>query len=223
MNKILMLASAFCAFAMIAGCASNETKVDANYQAYMDGVVKQDAAVSSKIDSLALAAASCGGDARCVENVVAFAALAAAGGSGNHAAPQPYQAKPSLGAQVALALVGNLAPLATAAVQWHQADESTKTSIAQYQYLGGVLTTSLNQMGNVAANAKPNITVGGNFGQTGDNVGGDQTNTGRDYIPGTGNNNAGNYGNDNRQGSPGPIGPTCTGDTCQGVPPATGG
>lgn len=220
MNKVLIVgALAFAAFGM-AGCQEN-TRPDPNYVTYAQANADQAKLASSAIDSLALAAQACAGDARCVENVVAFAALAKSAASATGSRIEPYHASPSLGSQIALALVGNIAPLASAAVAWHQADTQARVSIAQTHFLDNVLTHAVDDMGN----AQPNITVGGNFGQTGDNAGGNLNNIGRDYIPGTQINNTGNYGDHNRQSSPGPIGPTCTGDTCQGAtnPPPAGG
>lgn len=203
---------------MLALCACNEnTRPDPNYVTYVQASADSVKLSSSAIDSLVLAAQACSGDPRCVENVVAFAALAKAGSSNSASHIEPYRASPSLGSQLLLAAVGQIAPLATAAVAWHQADTQARVSIAQTHYLDDVLSQAVNVVGS----SKPSITVGGNYGQTGSNIGGNQTNTGGDYIPGSQVNNSGNYGEGNRQGSPGPIGPTCTGDTCQGTPAAT--
>jgi hypothetical protein len=218
MKTLYLLAAVLC----LALAACGPTKPDANYQAYVEAQKAQTTLESSRIDSLTLAATACNGDARCVENVVAFASLVAAGvakaAGGNI---QPFVERPSFWSQAGLALVGQIAPLASAGVNAYQAKMQRDTSVAQFNYLDHVLSTAVSGMATTASNAQPNINVGGNYGDThtGDTIGGSQV--GHDYVPGTQTNNSGNIGNDNRQSSPGPIGPACTGDTCQSTnPPA---
>lgn len=224
--KLLSAFAICCALAVVAGCASPGQRPDANYAAYLDLVRAQQAAQDSLIAGIAAAASACT-DARCVEHVASVAALAAAGGS-SRPPPQMHRAEPSLGRSVALALVGQIAPLASAAVSWHQSDNSRKTSEAQYAYLGSVLGSAVNGMRDVASNATPSITVGGNYGDTwGDNfTGRDRTETAVDgpQINGDGNVIGDRNNNSGRQDSSGPFDRTCSGDACQPVnPPSAGG
>lgn len=208
------------ALALVA-CASPPPRPDANYAAYLELIDKQARADEARISSIAAAASACT-DARCVEHVAAVAALAAASGSGR-AAPQPFRAEPSLGKQIALALVGQVAPLASAAVSWRQSDNATRQAQAQYAYLGSVLNTAMTGMRDVAVGATPSITVGGNLGDTyGDNhTGGDRTQTdvSGHLISGDGTVIGDRNFNSGRQDSGGPFDRTCSGDGCQPVTP----
>lgn len=206
------------ALLLLPGCVSQDPRPDANYSAYLDLVGKQQAADDARIAGIAATASACT-DSRCVEHVAAVAALAAAGGQ-NRPPPETYRAPPSIGNQIALALVGQIAPLASAAVNWHQSDNNRKTSEAQYNYMGSVLTTALDGMSSVAIGATPSINVGGNFGDTyGANyTGGDRTDVAGSQINGDGNVIGDRNNNAGRQDSEG-----CNGDTCQPVDPGTGG
>lgn len=205
------------AVALLAGCASQGPRPDANYAAYLELINKQQAADDARIAGIAGTASACP-DARCVEHVAAVAALAAAAGGQGRPQPQPYREQPSLGKQVALAIVGQIAPLASAAVNWHQSDNSRRTAEAQYSYMGSVLTTALSGMSTVASNATPSINVGGNYGDTyGDNyTGRDRTDVAGPQINGDGNVLGDRNYNAGRQDSEG-----CNGDTCAPTnPPA---
>jgi hypothetical protein len=146
--------------AMLAGCGSEAAKPDANYAAYLDLYSKQQKSQDDQRTAFSQMAAKCTSDA-CVTQVAAIAALAAS--SGGHApTPQPYQKQESTAAKFGLALVGQISPLAAAAVSWHSQDTSKAVSLAQYQFLGG----SVHDLTQAAASVAPTITVG------------------RDYIPG---------------------------------------
>ncbi|HPG95112.1 MAG TPA: hypothetical protein PLR28_11200 [Dokdonella sp.] len=213
--RALALFACVAALALVAGCASRDPRPDANYAAYLDLVRTQQGAQDALITGIAAAASACT-DSRCVEHVASVAALAAAGG-GNRAPPQMHRAEPSLGRQVALALVGQIAPLASAAVNWHQSDNARKTSEAQYAYMGSVLSAAVGGMASVASNATPSVTVGGNYGDTyGDNyTGRDRTDVAGPLINGDGNIVGDRNYNSGRQDSAGPYDRLCSGDSCQ--------
>jgi hypothetical protein len=212
--------------AIAAGCTS--TPVRSNYDAYGELLSKQQAAESNVIASIAGAANACT-DSRCVEHVASMAAMAAAGGRGsNPIAPPPRELS---GAEKFAQVFSAMSPLfgtvVTGAVQWRQSDNAARTAEAQYGYLDSVLGQALGGMANVAGNAVPSITVGGNYGDTfGDNyTGGDRTQTdvaghlisGDSTVIGDRNYNSG------RQDSAGPYDRTCTGDGCQPVNPDPAG
>lgn len=210
--RILIVAMLVCLYALVAGCASSGPRPDANYAAYLDLISKQQAADDARIAGIAATASACT-DARCVEHVAAVAALAAAGGR-DRPMPEPYREQPSLGKQLALALVGQVAPLASAAVNWHQSDNARRSTEAQYAYLGSVLTTALTGMRDASIKATPSVTVGGNYGDTygDDYTGGDRSDTSvaGPQINGDGNVVGDRNYNDGQQDSTG-----CDGETCQ--------
>lgn len=214
MRRMMIVFAVMC-IAGLAACSSAPPKPDANYAAYLDLVRDQQRADEQRIAGIAQTASACN-DARCVEHVAAVAALAAAGG-GNRPMPQPYKPEPSMGKQIALALVGQISPLASAAVNWHQADTSARTAEAQYRYLDNVLSAAVGGMASVARNATPSITVGGNYGNTygNDYTGGDRTDVAGNLVNGNGNVFGDRNFNSGRQDSAGPFDRTCSGDGCQ--------
>jgi hypothetical protein len=157
----------------LAGCANDAPKPDANYAAYLDLVQKQQQATDDARTAFAQMATKCTSDA-CVTQVAAISALAASNARPN--SPQPFVQQESLGAKIGLALVGQLSPLASAAVAWHQSDISKETVKAQYGFLGGVVHDVTGAVNGLA----PSITVGGDYVtgtvDNGTHVGGDLTN-----------------------------------------------
>lgn len=196
---------------------------DPNYSAYV-AAASQQATETASID-----ASACNGDARCVENLAAMATIRAIAG-GNRQTIQPPAPKVSGWERFGTAALRTLVPLAGAAVSWHQSDNATETSLAQYGFLGGVVRDVTAASAQVAQ-AGPSITVGGNYGDTaidnsehGDTISdsGNVTDSnngdhaGRDIVGRDVIDNSGNYGDDNRQESPGPIDQSDDGDDCSG-------
>ncbi len=209
----------------LAGCASTP---DPNYTAYVRFVEQQQATQQQRFASIAATADGCQDDA-CRTTIAAFAALAQASGAGASTAIQPYrkQFHPAwniLGASVPALING--------AVAWRQSENSRDVSIAQYDWLGGMMR----DLSNSPALQSPNVTVGGHYvtgsqhigddisGHIGDSIGrdaigGDQhvgDAVGRDAIGGDRIDNRGNIGTDNRIDSPGPISTDNSGDRCDG-------
>lgn len=193
-TAILLLA------ALLAGCATTRN-ADENYIAYVEVLKEQNKRKDTRLAGITAMAKECNGEARCIEHVAALAALSEVGG-GNSAAPEQYRPQQSFAQQLALGLVGNIAPLANAAVSWHQSDTSARVSMAQYRYLDSVLSNAVTGMANTAIGSQPNVNVGGDYvsgqativsGRIGDTVGRDlisgYQNTGdtvgRDQVSGT--------------------------------------
>lgn len=218
---------------LLSGCA---TTGEAAFYA------RQEAAESARAAQMASLAdtSACNGDATCVVAAKGFAALAFASGGGN-AQPQQYVPQPSTAARVGLALIGQLSPLASAAVAWRSSDNSVRTAEAQFGFLGGVVdsVSSASARSNEAAfgvlpQLGPRIEVGRDYvpGQIGDNAGRDQIagdqyqgdwrtgdDTRRDTIGRDRIDNSGNLGDGNRQNSPDDNSERteCEGDGCMGV------
>lgn len=202
---------------------------DPDYAQYVAAAIQQ-AADTAPIDATA-----CNGDARCVENLAAFAAIRAVAG-GNRPTIQPPTPKVSGWERFGTAALRTLVPLAGAAVSWHQSDNATETSLAQYGFLGGVVR-DVTASSTAVAQAGPSINVGGNYGDTaidnsqhGDTISdsGNVTDSnngdhaGRDIVGRDRIDNSGNYGSDNRQDSPGPIDDDsgdCRDGSCNEPPP----
>lgn len=212
----------------LAGCAATP---DPNYTAYVRFVEQQQVAQQQRYASIAATADGCQDDA-CRTTIAAFAALAQAGSGNSAATLQPYrkQFHPAwniLGASVPALING--------AVAWRQSENSRDVSIAQFDWLGGMMS----DLANSPALQSPSVTVGGHYvtgsqhigddisGHIGDSIGrdvigGDQhvgDSIGRDVIGGDRIDNRGNLGTDNRIDSPGPIdnsGDRCDGEHCQG-------
>lgn len=198
---------------------------DPNYSQYVAAMSRQ------TDDSASVDASACNGDARCVENVAAFATIRALSGQ-NRPTIQPPAPKVSGWERFGTAALRTLVPLAGAAVSWHQSDNATETSLAQYGFLGG-LVRDVTAASAEVAQAGPSINVGGNYGDTaidnsqhGDTIS-DSGNTtitdsnngdhaGRDIVGRDVIDNSGNYGDDNRQDSPGPIDNSDDGNDCSG-------
>lgn len=194
--QALILALVF----ILAGCTTAH-KPDANYTAYVEVVRESNRLEQSRVAGIAALGDACRGEARCVENIAAMAALSHAAGSKSQSVEQ-YRPQQSFGQQLALGLVGNIAPLANAAVSWHQADKNAQVSIAQYRYLDSVLSNAVKGMANTAIYSQPNVNVGGDYvsgqativsGHIGDTVGRDLISgyqhvgdsVGRDQVNGT--------------------------------------
>jgi hypothetical protein len=214
------------ALLLLSGCA---TTGEAAFYA------RQESAESARsVQLAALADTSACKDDRCVENTKAFAALAYVAGGGN-AQPQQYVPQPSTAARVGLALIGQLSPLASAAVAWRSSDNSVRTAEAQFGFLGGVVdsVSTASARSNEAAfgvlpQLGPRIDVGGDYvpGQIGDNAGRDIVRDGSQVGHNTGAintgtqiENDGNFGDGNRQDSPDDRSQRteCEGDGCMGV------
>lgn len=212
---------------LLSGCA---TTGEAAFYA------RQEAAESVRAAQMASLAdtSACNGDPTCVVAAKGFAAMAFASGGGN-AQPQQYVPQPSTAARVGLALIGQLSPLASAAVAWRSSDNSVRTAEAQFGFLGGVVdsVSTASARSNEAAfgvlpQLGPRIDVGGDYvpGQIGDNAGRDIVRDGSQVGHNTGAintgtqiDNAGNYGDGNRQDSPDDRSQRteCEGDGCMGV------
>lgn len=223
--RLLLLALAT---VLLAACATGR---DPNYSAYLEARQAATQQESATLRAISDASASCGGDATCVVAVAGFAALAARGQAGGGDL-RPYVRQPSAGERIGLALIGQISPLASAAVAWRSSDNSREIALGQYDFLGGVVGS----LASSPALTPPSITVGGDYisgqqhvGDTigGDAIGGDQhigDTVGGDFIGGDqhigdtigGDDNSGNSG---RIHSPGPYdldtGDRCTGDRCQ--------
>ncbi len=214
----------------LSACASTP---DANYNAYIEANVRAQQQQAAQLASIADTSA-CNGDPTCVVAAKGFAAMAFASGGGN-AQPQQYVPQPSTAARVGLALIGQLSPLASAAVAWRSSDNSVRTTEAQFGFLGGVVdsVSTASARSNEAAfgvlpQLGPRIDVGGDYvpGQVGDNAGRDIVRDGSQVGHNTGAintgtqiENDGNYGDGNRQDSPDDRSQRteCEGDGCMGV------
>lgn len=218
-------------FVLVLACAlcSCATTGSAEYSAYLQANAAQAQQQAVALSSITDAAAGCTDDS-CRVAVAAIAALAQTGKQGNTIAP--FQPQQSTAAKIGLALVGQLSPIASAAVNWHQSDNSRDVQIAQYSFLEGVIANA----GEALEGLAPSISVGGDYvtggqigdsngdgsamngSQVGDNVGRDQT--GGDHID-----HSGDVGGDWRDTSDGPIDNSDPGDDCTGTScnPSDGG
>lgn len=221
---MIRIAFALLTLALLAGCATtggSEREFNALQREAMTARADRIAAIADTRD--------CNGDPTCVVAAKGFAALAEAG-SGATSIRQ-YQHQPSTAARVGLALIGQLSPLASAAVAWRSSDNSVRTAEAQFGFLGGVVDS----VSNAAARSNeaafgilpqlgPRIDVGGDYitGHIGDTVGRDQI--GRDQRIGDDTTTNTDWGSGNRFNSPGPFddnsGDRCEGESCQPVNPA---
>lgn len=205
------------------------------------------AAASQQAAQEPVDAAACSGDARCVENLAAFATIRALSGQ-NRQAIQPPTPRVSGWERFGVTALKALVPLAGAAVSWHQSDNATETNLAQYGFLGGVVR-DVTAASAIVAQAGPSYTIGGDYTGNdrvettigddytggartdigGDSVGRDQhvgDTVGRDQIGRDRVDNSGIIGDNNeqRQESPGPIdnsddGDDCSGESCNPVIP----
>lgn len=212
---------------LLIGCATGR---DANYSAYLEARQQAAQQENAALRAISDASIGCAGDATCVVAVAGFAALATRNQTGA-AGVQPYVRQASAGERIGLALIGQIAPLASAAVAWRSSDNSRDIALGQYDFLGGVVGS----LATSPALSVPSITVGGDYvsgrQHVGDSVGGDSIGgdaIGRDNIGGDqrigpeinigGDDNSGNSG---RINSPGPYDTdnstdtTCTGPRCQ--------
>lgn len=221
-------------------CACATSNPDPNYGAYL--AANRDASIEleRRITAIANTDDCPEDDGACVIATKAIAGLTLAAGAGANAKVEPYRPQRSTAAAIGLALVGQLSPLASAAVAWHAQDTSRDVQIAQYGFLEGIVRSTSDAAAAIAE-AGPRIEVGGNYGDTygeyvgGDRVGGnlgdtygddftggDRTDVGNDQIGGDRIDNSGNIGEGNRQESPGPIDDRDGGDGGE-CPGGTGG
>lgn len=207
MIRILLLAAVLllCACATTKGSVGVDANgdvrtvegVDPNYAVYVDSQRAVLAQQQATLTAFATLAAACT-DARCVENVSSNAAIAALAGAGKGGEVRPYVAQPSGWERFGLALVGQLSPLASAAVAWHASDNQTQTTGQMYDFLTSVVENGTGAAAAIAAGG-PRIEVGGDYtggdrADTTTEVGGDQT--GGDHQDGS------IVGDDNRIDSP---------------------
>lgn len=215
--------------------AAGKTVVAREYTGGNPDYAQYVAAASQQAAQEPVDAAACSGDARCVENLAAFATIRALSGQ-NRQAIQPPTPRVSGWERFGMTALRTLVPLAGAAVSWHQSDNAADTSLAQYGFLGGVVHDVTAASAQVAQ-AGPSINVGGNYGDTDNSAHGDTISdsgnttitdsqngdhAGRDIIGRDSIDNSGNYGDGNRQGSDGPIsddGDDCSGESCNPVEP----
>lgn len=224
------IALALMILALLAGCATTGGSEQAFNQIQRE-------ALSARADRIAAIADTrdCNGDPTCVVAAKGFAALVEAGSGAGEV--RQYQHQPSTAARVGLALIGQLSPLASAAVAWRSSDNSVRTAEAQFGFLGGVVADVSNAAARsneaafgVLPGLAPSINVGRDYvtGQVGDTVGRDQI--GRDQRVGddvrrdTIGRDRTDWGSGNRFDSPGPWrdtgnGPRCEGAGCQPVNP----
>ena len=232
---LLLAAALLCACATTRGTVGVDANgdvrtvegVDPNYAVYVDSQRAVLAQQQATLTAFATLAAACT-DARCVENVSSNAAIAAMAGAGKGGEVRPYVAQPSGWERFGLALVGQLSPIASAAVAWHASDNQARTTEAMYDFLGGAV--------DAAAGAAPRIEVGGDY------TGGDRSETNTSTSTDVGRDQTGGdhqdgsvVGDDNRIESPdydcvagtgapggaGGVGGTASGAT--GAPGAAGG
>lgn len=229
----------------LSACAS--TKLNQNHKASTDAFASMHTQQSAALQKLSDATA-CAGDARCVENTKAFAALAlVAAGAGSGSAHVPVHVQQH---HPAWGVVGGLLGIAV-----RETGATIRSEHARDQFLGQVegqtrMAEAAFGLGTAAVQASsetagrfadalpglaPAINVNGNYGDTisaGRDMWGDQNRVGDDTRIRTGAINTGtqNRGGvigsgqvgDGRQGSPGPfrdIGPQCQGAQCQQVTP----
>jgi hypothetical protein len=178
---------------LLAACASTASRNDARWQSYAQitaasAEAQRQSAAEQSAQFNALAAACPVGDGTCVVAVAGFKALAQAGGTAQPAATIPAPPLERDFASKARDLLAGVSPLASAlagaAVSYRQSDNALRTAEAQY----GFLSNTVGAMATVAESAQPNISVGGNWGDTygNDYTGGDRTQTdiGGDSIGG---------------------------------------
>lgn len=218
--RLLIIAAALVA---LSACATKPT--NDQYRDYLAARTAEAQARSAALTAIAQTATTCTEDS-CKVGIAGMAALTI-NGAGSNAGPQaPPQPQVSTAAKIGLALVGQISPLAAAAVNWHQSDNSTEVQVAQYSFLEGVIANA----GNALEGLAPSITVGGDYvtgGQIGDTIGdgsavdGSQVgdNVGRDQSGGDHIDHSGDVGGDWRDASPGPIDQSNPGDgdgDCEG-------
>lgn len=207
------------AILLLAACATGR---DPNYTAYLEARQAAQSQEAATLRAISDASASCAGDAACVVAVAGFAALAASNKAGNSHI-QTYQRQPSAAERVGLALVGQIAPLASAAVAWRSSDNSRDIALGQFDFLGGAIG-ALAGSAALTPPAAPSINVGGDYvpGQQhiGDAIGRDAIGGDQRIGPEINIGGDDNSGNSGRIGSPGPYdidnGDRCTGTRCQG-------
>lgn len=233
---------------LLAACASTR-EPDANYSAYLRVVEQREAQEAQRFATLSASAAACKDD-RCVETVTAMAALASVAGNRSGAAIAPFQRQRSAAEAVTLGVLSALPGLGQVWATVEAGRNSVEVArIGAEREIGIAQAWSGTALGIADAFSQlpPTVQVGRDYitgsqhvGDTvgRDQIGGDQhvgdeiggsviggDNIGRDAIGRDRIDNAGNLGDRNRIGSPGPFdndtdnGDRCTGDNCQGLPP----
>lgn len=242
---------------VLAGCASTANR-NANLYAQAraaDDRAAQAAAIREAEAQAARAAESAAIAAQCVDDACrtaiaanlalrdAINALARGNAPPATATPVPYSRD---GAAKFRDVLGGAAPLLLGlAGEWRNVElgaQRRDVDIASQQRELGTVQ-AVTGLGAAIAAQPPGIWVGGNYGDTDNSTHGDTISdsgnstitdsqngdhAGRDIVGRDRIDNAGNYGDDNRQGSDGPIdnsdpGDDCTGSDCgDDVPPAAG-
>jgi hypothetical protein len=213
MFRSLLLACIALAVLSVAACGGVATRNQEAHAKFVAMVDKRDAAqrqaeaeaTAKRATDYAAIAAKCT-DSACVQSVAAFKAItdavhdAMAGSRAGSAASIPAPPYERDAAAKFRDIVSGATPLlgtvASAWVNVRQSDNAVRTSEAQYEFLGSAVTG----MADVARDAQPNVTVGGDYvtgtqhigdaitgdgnatrdSQVGDNAGRDMT--GRDHI-----------------------------------------
>lgn len=213
---------------LLAACAATpETRTA--YDRYSDLIQAEQTAAQLRMASLARMVDACAGDARCVETVAGYAALASVAGTGGGSGSQIAAPQREPGGVEKFAMVmGAVSPLAQAGLGFLSHRESSRAQVETTRILWGGLSdivgSTTGRMADVAAGATPSITVGGDYvpgsqhhgdyagrdlisGHQGDTIGRDRIGrdqhvgdrSGRDLARGDRNFNTG------RQDSPGPF------------------
>lgn len=208
---------------MPSGAVVNVPAKSANYALYADAMASQARTADAQAAAITAAASNPSCDSQCVTAVAAFAALAVTSGRGQAQIAAPPR-EPS-GMEKFASMVSAMAPMVgtvgSTMVQMKQTEASRDTSLAQYEWLGGLVSSTTGNMAQVAINAAPRIDVGGDYvagaatvvrGQVGDSAGRDQISGTQYQGPYTGRDSA---GRDIANGST--IGSGCTGAGCQPV------
>lgn len=209
-------------------CSSTASRNDARWHSYAQitaasAEAQRQSAAEQSAQFDKLAAACPASDGTCVVAVAGFKALAQQGGTPPAAASIPPPPLERDFAAKARDLLTGITPLAStlagAAVSYRQSDNATRTAEAQY----GFLSNTVGAMATVADGAQPNISVGGNWGDTygNDYTGGDRTDIGGDAIGGDRISDS-TVGDNNRADSP-DIDGSYNGGDCASAPGGNSG
>lgn len=242
---------------MLAGCAGTATRNAALYtqaraadeRAAQAAAVREAEAQAARAAEIAALAERCSSD-DCVRDVAqsitlrdAIAALSAGNKPAAQSTPVPYERDGAAKARDWLSgasplLLGLAGEVRNVKLSEHRRDVDLGD---QQRELGTV--QSVAGLGAAIAAQPPGIYVGGNYGDTDNSTRGDVIrdsgnstitdsqngdHAGRDIVGRDRIDNSGNYGNNNRQGSDGPIDNSDDGDDCSGAscnpntPPAEG-
>lgn len=200
------------------------TGADPDYARYVEAAGRQQAPL---VDASACT------DSRCVEHVAALAALAQVAGGGRQQiqAPAPKRTFGDRAESIVKGALGILPALGGQYVGLESSRNSRDVALAQYGFLGGVISDT-SAAASVIAQSGPRIDVGGDYvggnrqdiaigdnftggdrSETNTTVGGDQVGrdqhigdtVGGDQAGRDQTDNTGIIGDGNRQGSPGPF------------------